>query len=185
MQLTSSHPRTRPIGVGHLRAFEAVARHLNFRAAAEELSLTQSAVSRQIQALEDEVGTALFLRHTRAVDLTSAGAQLLRAATQSLEAARVGIRSQEKSLNDLLAHADGEGAGVLAEAGILLVTDEAERRNAGSLDDVQHLQAGVIRGLGVGLELKFRLDGQAQRLLQILAQRQQIDRRTVPGDDPG
>jgi LysR family glycine cleavage system transcriptional activator len=56
MQLTSSHPRTRPIAAGHLRAFEAVARHLNFRAAAEELSLTQSAVSRQIQALEDEVG---------------------------------------------------------------------------------------------------------------------------------
>ena len=81
MQLTSSHPRTRPIAAGHLRAFEAVARHLNFRAAAEELSLTQSAVSRQIQALEDEVGTALFLRHTRAVELTSAGSQLLRAST--------------------------------------------------------------------------------------------------------
>ena len=80
MQLTSSHPRTRPISAGHLRAFDAVARHLNFRAAAEELSLTQSAVSRQIQALEDEVGTALFLRHTRAVELTSAGSRLLRAA---------------------------------------------------------------------------------------------------------
>ena len=62
MNLVRHHPRTRPIGVGHLRAFEAVARHLNFRAAAEELSLTQSAVSRQIQALEDEVGAALFLR---------------------------------------------------------------------------------------------------------------------------
>ena len=55
MSLTPRHPRTRPIGMGHLRAFEAVARHLNFRAAAEELSLTQSAVSRQIQSLEDEV----------------------------------------------------------------------------------------------------------------------------------
>jgi len=77
--------RTRPIAVGHLRALEAVARHLNFRAAAEELSLTQSAVSRQVQALEDEVGVALFLRHTRAVELTSAGAQLLRAVVPSLE----------------------------------------------------------------------------------------------------
>ncbi len=71
--------RTRPVGMGHLRAFEAVARHLNFRAAAEELSLTQSAVSRQIQGLEDDVGVPLFLRHTRAVELTGAGAQLLRA----------------------------------------------------------------------------------------------------------
>ena len=98
MQLTSSHPRTRPIGVGHLRAFEAVARHLNFRAAAEELSLTQSAVSRQIQALEDEVGTPLFLRHTRAVDLTSAGAQLLRATTQSLDQIDAAVRHIRQSM---------------------------------------------------------------------------------------
>ena len=77
--------RTRPLSAGHLRALEAVARHLNFRAAAEELSLTQSAVSRQIQALEDEVGVPLFLRHTRAVELTSAGAQLLHAVVPSLQ----------------------------------------------------------------------------------------------------
>ena len=84
---TASHGllRTRPLSAGHLRALEAVARHLNFRAAADELSLTQSAVSRQIQALEDEIGVALFLRHTRAVELTSAGAQLLRAVVPSLE----------------------------------------------------------------------------------------------------
>jgi LysR family transcriptional regulator, glycine cleavage system transcriptional activator len=97
MQLTSSHPRTRPIAVGHLRAFEAVARHLNFRAAAEEMSLTQSAVSRQIQALEDEVGTALFLRHTRAVELTSAGSQLLRAAASALERIDAGVRQIRQS----------------------------------------------------------------------------------------
>ncbi|KAF1046434.1 LysR substrate-binding domain-containing protein [Xylophilus sp.] len=79
------HLRTRPIGVGQLRSFAAVARHLNFRAAADQLALTQSAVSRQIQSLEDEVGVPLFLRHTRAVELTSAGAQLLRAVTPALE----------------------------------------------------------------------------------------------------
>jgi DNA-binding transcriptional LysR family regulator len=77
--------RTRPIAMGYLRALEAVARHLNFRAAAEELALTQSAVSRQIQSLEDEVGVPLFLRHTRSVELTGAGGQLLRAAAPSLE----------------------------------------------------------------------------------------------------
>jgi len=47
-----NHIRSRPIAAGQLRAFEAVARHLNFRAASEELALTQSAISRQIQALE-------------------------------------------------------------------------------------------------------------------------------------
>ncbi len=84
----STGPRTvrsRPLPVGHLRAFEAVARHLNFRAAAEELFLTQSAVSRQIQALEEDVGSPLFLRHTRAVELTSAGLTLLRATGAALE----------------------------------------------------------------------------------------------------
>ena len=80
-----NHIRSRPIAAGQLRAFEAVARHLNFRAASEELALTQSAISRQIQALEEDVGVTLFLRHTRAVELTSAGAQLLRAALPSLE----------------------------------------------------------------------------------------------------
>ncbi len=85
MQHSENHLRTRPVSVGHLRAFEAVARHLNFRAAAEELSLTQSAVSRQIQAMEEEVGVPLFLRHTRAVELTAAGSQLLRAVLPSVE----------------------------------------------------------------------------------------------------
>ncbi|MEO8543850.1 MAG: LysR substrate-binding domain-containing protein [Burkholderiaceae bacterium] len=77
--------RTRALSAGHLRAFEAVARNLNFRAAAEELALTQSAVSRQIQAMEDEIGVALFLRHTRAVELTSAGSSLLSAVVPALE----------------------------------------------------------------------------------------------------
>ena len=81
---SQTHLRSRPIAAGHLRAFEAVARHLNFRAAAEEMALTQSAVSRQIQSLEEEVGVSLFLRHTRAVELTGAGAQLLLAVQQSL-----------------------------------------------------------------------------------------------------
>ncbi|MBV8619076.1 MAG: LysR family transcriptional regulator [Curvibacter sp.] len=80
-----SQHRSRPVAAGHLRAFEAVARHLNFRAASEELALTQSAVSRQIQSLEDEIGVPLFLRHTRAVELTSAGAQLLRTLVPALE----------------------------------------------------------------------------------------------------
>jgi LysR family glycine cleavage system transcriptional activator len=89
--------RTRPIAMGHLRALEAVARHLNFRAAAEELALTQSAVSRQIQALEEEVGVPLFLRHTRAVELTGAGGQLLRAAVPSLERIDSAVRQIRRS----------------------------------------------------------------------------------------
>lgn len=85
MSAPDGSPRTRPITIGQLRAFEAVARHLNFRVASEELALTQSAVTRQIQALEEEVGVSLFLRHTRAVELTTAGAQLLQAVLPSIE----------------------------------------------------------------------------------------------------
>ena len=70
-------PRQRPLSVGPLRAFEAVARLLSFRAAAEELSLTQSAVSRQIQSLEEEIDCTLFLRGTRKVELSGEGAVLL------------------------------------------------------------------------------------------------------------
>lgn len=84
-QAGTAHTRTRPLPVGHLRAFEAVARHLNFRLAAEELSVTQSAVSRQIQGMEDDVGVPLFLRHTRSVSLTPAGTQLLRSVLPALE----------------------------------------------------------------------------------------------------
>ncbi len=94
---SQTHLRTRPIQAGHLRAFEAVARHLNFRLAAEEMALTQSAVSRQIQSLEDEVGVPLFLRHTRAVELTAAGMQLLQAVTQALPRIDTAVRQIRQS----------------------------------------------------------------------------------------
>jgi len=77
--------RHRPLAVGPVRAFEAVARLLNFRAAAEELHLTQSAVSRQISALEAELGAPLFLRGTRHVEITNDGATLLRAVAPMLD----------------------------------------------------------------------------------------------------
>ena len=84
--------RTRPLAVGPVRAFEAVARRLNFRAAAEELYLTQSAISRQIKSLEDDLGAALFLRGTRHVALTNDGAMLLRAVAPWLDRLDAGVR---------------------------------------------------------------------------------------------
>lgn len=76
--------RNRALPLVQFRAFEAVARHLSFRAAAEELAVTQSAVSRQVMALESEIGVKLLARGTRSVDLTSAGARLLDALVPSL-----------------------------------------------------------------------------------------------------
>lgn len=56
-----------------LRAFEAAARHMSFRAAAEELGLTQSAISHQVAALEEHFATRLFDRAGRRVALSEAG----------------------------------------------------------------------------------------------------------------
>lgn len=73
-----NHVPSRVLSLQPLRAFDAVARRLNFRAAAEELHLTQPAVSRQIRSLEDELGMPLFVRGTRHVELTGAGKALLK-----------------------------------------------------------------------------------------------------------
>jgi LysR family glycine cleavage system transcriptional activator len=75
---------SRRLSLGSLRAFEAVARRLSFSEAAEELFVTQSAISRQIKGLEDELGAALFLRATRHVELTQSGRVLLRAVESGL-----------------------------------------------------------------------------------------------------
>lgn len=68
-----------------LQAFEAAARTLSFTRAADELRLTQSAVSRQIKALEDDLGVALFERRPRTLALTEEGRLLQRTATDLLE----------------------------------------------------------------------------------------------------
>ncbi|RVB52180.1 LysR family transcriptional regulator, partial [Mesorhizobium sp. M7A.F.Ca.CA.004.06.1.1] len=56
-----------------LRAFEASARHLNFRIAAEELNVTQGAVAQHIRGLEADLGTKLFERLPRGLALTDEG----------------------------------------------------------------------------------------------------------------
>lgn len=60
-----------------LRAFEAAGRHLSFTRAAEELTVTQAAVSHQVKSLETHLGVRLFERRPRQLVLTQAGKQLL------------------------------------------------------------------------------------------------------------
>ena len=71
-----------------LRGFEAAARRLSFTRAGEELHLTQSAVSRQMQELEAQLGAQLFERRHRALALTEAGQQYYAAAAQVLATMR-------------------------------------------------------------------------------------------------
>ena len=68
-----------------IQGFEAAARALSFTKAAEELHITQSAVSRQMRALEEHLGVALFERRPRSLALTEAGRSLYRAAGEFLE----------------------------------------------------------------------------------------------------
>lgn len=68
-----------------IRGFEAAARHLSFTKAAAELFITQSAVSRQVKALEEQLGAPLFQRRYRAILLTEAGQMLYRAATEAMQ----------------------------------------------------------------------------------------------------
>lgn len=80
--------------VNWLRSFEAAARTLSFTAAADEIGLTQSAVSQQVKALETRLGAPLFVRHARGLALTDAGRRLLpkvEAPLQALANAMLGV----------------------------------------------------------------------------------------------
>lgn len=81
-----------------VRVFEAAARHLNFTRAAEELAMTQAAVSYQIRMIEDRLGTRLFVRSGRRVSLSPAGQRLapsISAAFDMLDEAFGKVRESE------------------------------------------------------------------------------------------
>ena len=81
-------PRSRQLRLDLLHTFETAARHLSFTEAGKELFLSQSAVSRQIQQLEESLGVALYERRHRALALTEAGRVMQRAVDDSLERLR-------------------------------------------------------------------------------------------------
>ena len=88
--MASPHRTLPPLDL--LRGFDAAARHLSFTRAAAELFLTQSAVSRQIQALEAFVGLELFERRHKALALTPEGQVYHRTVVQALDLLREATR---------------------------------------------------------------------------------------------
>jgi DNA-binding transcriptional LysR family regulator len=89
-------PRRFLPSISHLAAFEAVARTGSVTAAARELDLTQSAVSRQVKALEEHLGVELFLRERQTVRLTIAGdayAREIREALRRISSASLNLRA--------------------------------------------------------------------------------------------
>ena len=89
-----------------LRSFEAIARHLSFAKAAEELHVTPAALSHQIRGLEEQLGLALFHRRTRAIELTDAGRLLYPGLHAGFESVRDAVgrldRARERRDHDAL-----------------------------------------------------------------------------------
>lgn len=96
-----NYRRTLP-PLDYLLFFETVARHKNFTRAAEELNVSQAAVSKRIKFLETWLGVELIVRHGRAVDLTKAGHKLAANASEALEYLALGIGQLRQGAHDKL-----------------------------------------------------------------------------------
>ncbi len=83
-----------------LRAFEAAARHMSFRDAADELAVTPAALSYQIKSLEEHLGAPLFRRLNRAVELTEAGRALLPGTSEGFDQLRLAWRATRRIVDD-------------------------------------------------------------------------------------
>jgi LysR family glycine cleavage system transcriptional activator len=89
-----------------IRVFEAAARHENFSRAAEELAMTQAAVSYQMKVLEERLGVTLFARHARGMTLTDLGRRIapqVTAAFQTLKEAFSSARAESGSVLSITA----------------------------------------------------------------------------------
>ncbi|WP_137130416.1 LysR substrate-binding domain-containing protein [Rhizobium sp. FY34] len=85
-----------------LRVFEAVARHLSFTKAGEELGLTQTAVSYQVKLLEDTLKETLFLRQPRRIALTDAGARLAPKVSEGFDMLQAAVNEMQGSAEGTL-----------------------------------------------------------------------------------
>ena len=108
-----------------LRAFEAAARHKSFARAADELCVTQGAVSRHVRLLEQHLGAALFRRRPHGVELTGRGGDLLPELTASFERIGRAARRVAEAGREIRVAAEptvaGAGLTALSPDGILRI----------------------------------------------------------------
>ena len=79
-----------------LKSFEAAARHESFTRAAEELNVTQGAVSHQVKALEQELGVKLFNRERQRLVITESGRQYLAVVRDAFDRIAIGTERREQ-----------------------------------------------------------------------------------------
>lgn len=125
-----------------VRVFEAAARHLSFTRAAEELGMTQAAVSYQIKVLEERVGAPLFLRKPRQVALTETGRHLAAAARDAFTV-----------LAQAYAEARGGAEGVLSITTVLTFASNWLARHLGSFQMAHPSLAVRVDASGTLLDL--------------------------------
>lgn len=96
----------------YLIAFEAVARHCSIAKAASEISLTSSALSKQIQALESHLGVTLFIRSTRRIELTEQGMRFS-------EVVGASFRQLQAAINDIAPQTGDNSLRLSASSGFI------------------------------------------------------------------
>lgn len=139
-----------------VRAFDAVARHLSFTKAGEELGMTQAAVSYQIKLLEERVGAPLFIRKPRQIALTDVGDKLAPEVRQAFEI-----------LRDAFADTRGEVDGLLSVTTVATFASQWLAQNLG-LFQIAHPDIAV------------RLDS-SSTMVDLLNDEFDIGIRTIPG----
>lgn len=154
-----------------LRYFVAVAERLHFRRAAEELHVSQPALSRQIVALERDLGVTLLIRDKRSVALTTAGGQLLADARPLLAAADAARRRAQRAERGSRRLVIGFRAGIVPTEAIRAFA-EAEPEVAVSVqrlewdDQEDQIRSGVV---DVGY-VRAPVDERGLRLVPLLSE---------------
>lgn len=128
-----------------LRYFVAVADELHFGRAAERLHIAQPVLSRQIRALEDELGAELFARDRRGTLLTPAGEQLLEDAPSLLSASQALLRRVQSAAEGTVRFTIGFMPGITLTSAVLALTARHPKLDVRLLRTSWHDQVEVLR----------------------------------------
>ena len=172
--------------LGHLRYFYAVSQTRSIRKAADALRVAQSAVSRQIKSLEEELGVPLFERHARGVRLTDAGQILAKYAQQTI----TDLERIRSEIDDLRSLRRGTVRICTVEAGIInmipKVIQRFRDRNPGvTMTVLVRGSRGVVEAvLQDEADIGFAFNAPYHADIEIVAKRQQRLYAAVATDHP-